>query len=162
MISIRKKKKDKPSKILSCTHKKIGHEWYQAFGKKWNFDEPFPTCLKDQISEIRCINDPDKAEEQMAYTDRDYIDKIWDTLSLPERKYREGFLAWVLLTPKLLNEWAGVDVLEGKIQRIIDNCEVWEYCPELRSEYERLCSYVKVVIKNDSVLQDILKYYRQE
>ncbi|MBW2038000.1 MAG: hypothetical protein JRI46_00140 [Deltaproteobacteria bacterium] len=156
------KEKDEPYKKLGRNHRKIRHEWYQAFGKKWTLDEPFSACLKDQISKIRSINGPNKAEKQMAYIDHDYIDRIWDTLSPPERKYREGFFAWILFNPRILKEWAGVGVLDSRIQRMIDSCEVWEYCPELKDEYERLCSYVKVVIENDGILQNMLERYGQK
>ena len=83
----------------------------------------------------------------MAYVDHDYIDRTWDDLSDLERKYWEGFFTYVLFSPKILKEWAGVDVLEGKIQRIINGSEVWENCPELKREYERLLNYVKAFKK---------------
>jgi hypothetical protein len=66
----------------------------------------------------------------------------------------------VLLSPEILKDWAGVDVLDGKIQRLIDNHEVWESCPELKSDYKRLCNYVRVVIENDRILRDMLERYR--
>ena len=153
------KNKDKSYKTLGRYHRQIEHYWYQSFREKWTLDEPFPNSLKDQILKVRSLNGPIKAEEQMAYVDHDYFDKIWDNLSIHERKYREGFFAWILFNPIILKEWAGVDVLEGKIQRMIDNCEIWEDCPELKSEYKRLCKYVKAVKENDLILQDILKNY---
>lgn len=154
------KEKDEPSKRLGRSHRKVRHDWYQAFGKKWTLDEPFPSCLKDQILKIRNINGPEKAEEKMASTDHDYTDRIWDSLSCSERKYREGFFVWITLNPKILKEWAGVDVLEGKIHRVINRYEVWESCPELKSEYRRLRRYIKVVKDNDKTLQHILECYR--
>ena len=87
----------------------------------------------------------------MVYTDHDYIDRIWDDLSDKERKYWEGFVMWVVLNPKILKEWAKVDVLEGKIHRMINSCDVWEDCPELKSEYKRLCSYVNAVKRGRGV-----------
>lgn len=68
-------------------------------------------------------------------------------------------VTWVLFSPKILKNWAGVDVLKGEIQRIINNQEVWESCPPLKSEYKRLCNYVKAVIKRNKILQDILEQY---
>lgn len=153
------KKKDDPWKTLGWNHREIGHEWYQAFGKKWSLDEPFPTCLKEQILKVRNVNGSNKAEEQMAHTDHDYIDKIWDDLSDKERRYREGFFIWVLLSPEILKKWAGVDVLESRIQRVIDGHKVWESCPELKSEYERLHNYVEAVKEKNKILQTVLDSY---
>ena len=153
------KEKDEPYKTLGYKHRMIRHEWYQAFEREWNFHNPFPSCLKDQISKMRDINGSNKAEKRMAYIDHDYIDRIWDTLSPQEKKYRKGYFAWILFNPKILKEWAGVDVLDGRIQRMIDNCEVWETCSELIDDYKRLCSYVKIVIEDDGILQDMLKHY---
>jgi hypothetical protein len=153
------KEKDEPYKTLGWNHRKIRHEWYQAFGKEWTLDEPFPAYFRDQISKIRSINGPDEAERQMAYIDHDYIDRIWDTLSPHERKYREGFFAWILFNPRILKEWAGLDVLDGRIQRFIDGCEVWEYCPDLKVEYEGLCKYVNAVKKEDKVLRNMVERY---
>lgn len=76
-----------------------------------------------------------------------------------ERKYWEGFFGFVLFNPKILKNWAGVNVLDGKIQRIIKNHKVWESCPGLKSEYKRLYNYVKAVIKNHKILQNMLEQY---
>lgn len=153
------KGKDKPYEFLGKNHRIINHEWYQAYGRLWNFYEPFPSWIKESIRIFREEQGAEKAEEQMAWIDHDYIDRIWNDLSDQERTYWEGFFIWILLSPKILKEWAGVDVLDGKIQRIIKNHEVWESCPELKSEYEKLCKYVKVVIKNDEILQNMLEQY---
>ena len=153
------KEKDEPSKRHGRSHRKVRHDWYQAFGKKWTLDEPFPSCLKDEILIIRNVDGPDKAEQKMAYMDHDYIDRIWDGLSCSERKYREAFFIRITLNPKILKEWAGVDVLEGKIHRVINGCEVWEDCPELKSEYRRLRNYVQTVKDNDGTLQRMIEHY---
>ena len=89
----------------------------------------------------------------------DYLDKIWDDLSYTERKYWESFFAWLMLNPSILKNWAGVDVLNGRIQRIVDGHEIWEHCPELISDYRRLRRYVEVVIKKDKNLQNLLHQY---
>jgi len=153
------KGKDELSKQFGRHHRKARHEWYQAFGKTWSLDDPFPSCFKDRILRIGDLNGPEKAEERMAYTDHDYIDRIWGTLSNSERKYREGFFIWITLNPKILKEWAGVDVLKGKIHRVIDGCEIWEYCPELKSEYRRLCKYIQTVKDNDETLKGMIERY---
>jgi hypothetical protein len=95
----------------------------------------------------------------MAWVDHDYIGRIWDDLSDQERRYWKGFFAWMLFSSEVLKNWAGVDVLDSKIQRIIKNHEVWESCPELKSEYINLCNYVKTAIENDKILQNMLEQY---
>jgi len=149
------KGKDKPYELLGPNHRIINHDWYQAYGRLWNFHEPFPSWIKDILGDERA----GKAEEQMAWIDHDYIDRTWDTLLDLEKKYWEGFFIWILLSPKILKEWAGVDVINGKIQRIIKNHEVWESCPGLKSEYKRLYNYIKAVIKNDKILQNMFERY---
>lgn len=69
------KEKDKPHEFLGANHRIVNHDWYQAYGKSWNFCEPFPSSIKDILgNEERA----DKAEEQMAWIDHDYIDRTWD------------------------------------------------------------------------------------
>jgi hypothetical protein len=95
----------------------------------------------------------------MAWIDHDYMDRIWDTISAQEKKYREGFFAWILFNPETLKKWAGVDVSCGRIQRLIDGHEIWEYCPELKSEYKKLCKYVNAVKENDEILKNMIESY---
>lgn len=156
------KYKDEPHKRLGWNHRRERHEWYQAFEEKWNFDNPFPILLKDLISKLNQTIGSDKAEEQMAYVDHDYIDRIWDDLSDEERRQWEIFFIWVLLNPTILKRWAGVDVVKGTIHRVIDEQEVWEGCPEIIFEYKRLRRYIEVVISNDQILQKILERYKAE
>jgi hypothetical protein len=151
------KEKDKPHELLGSNHRIVNHDWYQVYGRSWNFREPFPPLIKESIRILGKEKGADRAEEEMAWTDHDYIDRVWDSLSDTEKKYWEGFFAWVLLNPKIFKDWAGADVLNGNIHRVINGYEVWEYCPELRSEYKRLCSYVNGVIKKDKILQDMLR-----
>lgn len=92
----------------------------------------------------------------MAYVDHDYIDKIWDCLSPKQRKDWETFFILVLLNLEILTKWAGVDVIKGEIQRIIEEQEIWEDCPEVKFEYKRLLQYVKVIIRKDHTSQDML------
>jgi len=136
------KKKDKSSEYLGRKHRVLNHKWYNNFGKLWDFNEPFPTLIKKSIQKLGNEKGVLKAEKGMAWTDHDYIDRIWDGLSDKQIKYWEGFFAWILFNPDILKSWAGVDVLNGKIKRLIKNSEVWEICPELKSEYKRLCNYV--------------------
>lgn len=153
------KKKDKAHEILGSNHRVVDHEWYQAYGRFWNFDDPFPSWLKESIRLSGNRGGAEKAEEQMAWVDHDYIDKIWDYLSPQEEKYREGFFAWILFNRRILKEWAGLDVVHSKIQRSIDGCEAWEYCVELKVEYERLCNYVSAVKRKYKALQNMIERY---
>jgi len=52
--------------------------------------------------------------------------------------------------------------LGGRIQRLIDEREVWWYYPELKLEYKRLCKYVKAVKDKDEVLQNMIERYGQK
>ena len=153
------KGKDKAHEILGSNHRIVNHEWYQAYRRLWNFRDPFPSWLKESTRILGNEKGADKAEEQMAWVDHDYIDRVWDDLSDQERRYWEGFFIWVSLSPKILKEWAGVDVLKGRIQRVINGREVWESCPELKLEYERLRSYIEAVRKDNENLQDMLGRY---
>jgi len=153
------KEKDKAHEILGSNHRIVNHDLYQAYERFWNFHDPFPSWLKESIRILGNKEGANKAEEQMAWVDHDYIDRVWDELSVQERRYREGFFISVLLNPKILKEWAGVDVLKGRIQRVINGHEVWESCPELKPDYERLRSYIEAVKKNNEDLQDMLGRY---
>lgn len=154
------KKKDKAYELLGPNHRIVNHDWYQAYGRSWNFCEPFPPGIKESIRLLGNKEGADKAEEQMAWIDHDYIDRTWDVLSGSERKYWEGFFAWVLFSPDILKDWAGVDVLNGKIHRVIEDQEIWEECPYTKAEYRRLRRYVEVVKSRDKRLRDILDRYR--
>lgn len=154
------KEKDKPHEFLGSNHRIVNHKWYQAYRRLWNFHDPFPSWLKESIRILGNEEGADKAEEQMVWIDHDYIDKIWDVLSDLERKYWEGFFAWALFSPDILKDWAGVDVLNGKIHRVIEDQEIWEECPYTKAEYRRLQRYVEVVKSRDKRLRDILERYR--
>lgn len=148
-------------------HREVNHEWYQEFGKVWSLSDPFPDWWKETTQKVRDEEGPESAEELMVSVSHDYFDKVWDYdgLSKPERdrirKYREGFFAWLLLRPSVLKEWAGVDVLEGKIQRLIEGQEVWEDAPDIKSKYEGLRRRVEFVIRKDRALREMLERYGQ-
>jgi hypothetical protein len=151
--------KDRWSKRLGRRHRSVEHEWYQDYGKSWDFRDPFPRWLKEYTKMLAREEGPEEAEKQMASVDHDYFDRIWDNLSHQERRYREGFFIWVLFNPKILREWAGVDVLEGRIYRLIDGREIWENCSEVKCEYQRLCRYVKRVKEKNEDLRETLERY---
>lgn len=148
--------KDKAYRILGPNHRIIDHEWYQGFGKFWTFSDPFPGWLKQAIQTLRDIKGGNRAEERMASIAHEYLDRVWDDLSKMERKYWESFFIWVLFHPEVLRDRFGVDVLNGKIRRVIEGREIWEDCPHTKAEYKRLRRYVAVVRSNDEMLQDML------
>ena len=151
--------KDRWSKTLGRRHRSVEHEWYQDYGKSWDFRDPFPRWLKEYTKMLAREEGPEEAEKQMASVDHDYFDRIWDDLSRPWRRYWEGFFIWLILNPTLLRTRAGVDVLEGRIQRFINGREMWESCPELRQEYRRLCRYVAAVLAKNEHLMEMLRRY---
>ena len=153
------KEKDKAHETLGSRHRIVNHDWYQSYGKAWDFHDPFPWWLKESTSALKSEEKAEKAEEQMAWVNHDCIDRIWDDLSSRERRYWEGFFMCILLNPKVLREWAGVDVLRGRIHRLIDGCEIWESCPELKPEYRNLRRYVEAVKRKNKDLQDVCRRY---
>ncbi len=152
-------RKDLPYKILGPKHRLINHAWYHECGNLWSFSDPFPPMITASIQDLLRIESPDEVEEQMVSLAHDNLDRVWDDLSYSERKYWESFFAWLVFNPSVLKNWAGVDVLNGRIQRIVDDREIWEYCPELKSNYQRLRSYVEVVIARDKKLQRMIRLY---
>lgn len=153
------KDKDSAHKTLGIKHRNVNHEYYKQFGKLWTLSNPFPSEAMESIQRLLDTVGEDAAEEQEAYLAHDYIDKVRDGLSHSEREYLEGFFAWLLLNPHILKDWAGVDVLNGKIHRVVEGQEIWEDCPEVKSKYKSLIRYVEAVICNDRGLQGMLKKY---
>jgi hypothetical protein len=80
----------------------------------------------------------DVAEEQMSSDSHDLIDRRWDELSKEQRLYWEGLFAWLVFHPEVLERWAEVDVIRGRIRRVVNGNEVWEDAPEIVPEYKRL------------------------
>ena len=153
------KEKDKAHEILGSKHRIVNHEWYQAFENLWTFSDPFPSRLKESIQALGDAEGAETAEERMVSIAHDYLDRVWDGLSLSERKYWESFFIWVLFSPGILKNWAGVDLVNSKIHRVVEDQEIWEACSDTKSEYERLRRYVKVVKSKDRILQDMLERY---
>jgi len=151
--------KDKPHQHLGPKHRNVNHEWYQAFGQVWTHDDPFPIWLCNAIRKVGLDEGADFAEEQMVGIAHEYYDRIWDSLTFPDRKYWESVFAWILINPSILRNWAGVDVERSLIQRTINDAEIWEYCPKTRIGYRQLYRYVQTVVRNDPSLQNMLKQY---
>ena len=130
------KDKDKAHETLGSKHRIIDHDWYQAFGRVWTLSDPFPEWLGESIQRLADSEGAVRAEEHMVLNAHDYLDRVWDRLSFLERKYWETFFVWLLLNPRILENWAGVDVVNGRIHRVNEGKEMWEAYPEIISEYE--------------------------
>src|SRR5574341_1256180 len=124
--NVNKVKDEESQRKPGRCHREVNHGWYQAFGELWSFPDPLPDFLKEDIQRLKDVKGADIAEERMVSDTHDYLDRIWDCdeLTKPERdcikKYWEGLYAWLLFRPEILKDWAGVDVLNGKIQRFIE------------------------------------------
>lgn len=151
------KEKDSACKTLGSQHRIINHDWYQAYDYKvWTFDKPFPNWLNKNFKKLKYENGPDYAEEMMALTTHDYFDRVWDDLSFEQRKYCEAVFIKLLFNTRYLLEWAGVDVINGKIERVIESETIWESCPSLPFAYNKLCRYVTAVVNNDPFFKQFI------
>ncbi len=148
--------KDNAARTLGPRHRMVDHEWYWQFGTSWTFSDPFPTCARSRIEELAKRAGPDEAEVQEAIFSHDYLDRIWDDLPPFQRKYWEGFMVWLILHPAILKSWAGVDVKQGTIHRIVDGQDIWEACAELKPLYRRLRRYVEFVKWKDPALREMV------
>lgn len=125
-------------RIPGVRHRTVGHDWYQRFGRDWDFTEPYPQAAKELIERIGELHGPDAAEEHTSSDSHDLIDKTWDGLSREERLGSEGYFAWLVYHPDALGRVAGVDVLRGRIERVIAGQVVWENSTETVTEYKTL------------------------
>lgn len=135
---VHQKKDEAAQRIPGLRHREFGHDRYHTFGILWDLSDPFREPWKEEIRRVRAFEGPDAAEQQMASDAHDFLDRAWDVLPKPRRVYSEGFFLWLLYQPDLLESWAGVDVIRGRILRRIDGEDVWEGSPETIWEYKRL------------------------
>jgi len=160
------KKKDAPSKWLpGKRHRCLRHGWYRKFGKRWTFADPFPNEIPRRRQRIGDTAGSTRGEEYMASVSHDYLDRIWDfdSLTREERKYTrnywEAFHIWLVLNPRLLREWAGVDVFDGRIRRVIDGAEVWEDEPNVVVEYRSLYERARFILHRKKDLRYMVELY---
>jgi len=144
-------------KMAGRRHREVGHEYYQQYGKLWNHENPFPPWVLDVIQELRDRKGAESAEERMASYGHDHLDRVWDELPRHVRRYWEGCFVFLLYHPEILENWAGVDVIQGRIQRTIDGQELWEDSPETLEEYRWLRREVSRHVKYR--LKDMLDSY---
>ena len=151
--------KDAPAASLGIHHRKVDHQWYNAFGVEWNFDEPFPASLHRTIEHAGHARGDEQAERMMSFAAHDYLDRVWDSLSREHREYIEAFCIWVLLQPDVLKDKFGVNVYDEKIARSLSGIEVWDDAPGLKKEYLRLRGYAKHVLENSPVLKRLINRF---
>ncbi|SRR5258708_32635675 len=146
-------------------HRKVKHRKYQSFGTSWCLDNSFSSREKQYIERIARWKSPEVAEQFMVSMSHDVEDKIWDFDGISRdqrcavREYWEAFCAWLLLNPEVLKAWAGVDVVAGRIQRLVNGVELWEDEPALIGEYAAPCKRVRFLLARNKRLREAVKKY---
>ena len=146
-------------------HRQVRHRKYRQFGDTWSFSDPSPRGEDDRVGRIAKWKGDIKAEEYMVSKAHDLDDRCWDRddISRAERlrvrRYWESFCAWLVINPDVLKAWAQVDVIEGRIHRVIDGVEVWEEEPTLRAAYFALYNRVCFLIRCKRALREALVEY---
>lgn len=149
--------KDAPSLILGPTHRVLNHDWYQAgLAGMWTLDQPFPEWVRNVAAQIAEESGGFAAEEYEVWLAHDYLDRVWDELGARERRIEEALCCWLVLHPAYILDIGQVDVISGRIHRLIDGEDVWEIEPALISEYRRLRRYVAAVLRNDQSLRRLV------
>ena len=144
---------DSWSHELGYKHRAMGHDYYQAYGRLWNMDNPFPEWVWEHSRRTRERYSDEEAEREAIQLSHCYFDRVWDDFSREYRDNLELALAKFVSTAELLKESAGADVIEGKIQYQLDSGELsWVDAPELPGEYERLIRYVEAVLRGKGIL----------
>ena len=141
--------KDASWKKLGVHHRAINHEWYNLFGDEWDFQNVYPSTLKSFLEAMQKKHG-EKAEEHQVWVAHDVFDRVWERLNLGQRKKWASVFRNLILDPSYLREWAGVDVLEGKIKRTLveqggagSPVEYWEDDPLVKALYRKLRAYVE-------------------
>lgn len=150
--------KDAPSQVLGAAHRIVNHDWYQAgLAGMWTLDQPFPEWVLRVAATIAEESGGYEAEEYEVWLSHDYLDRVWDGLGMRERRIEEALCCWLVLNPAYILDIGQVDVISGRIHRLIDGEDVWELEPALISEYRRLRRYVAAVLKNDPGLRKLVE-----
>jgi len=164
---IHQRKDEAARRRPGLAHRDVRHHWYQAHGRKWGLDNPTSDTAVKRLDRVRRVLGPDKADEYTASLAHDQLDVIWDYPELTReerrftRKYWEAFHVWVVLRPEVLRTWGGVDVLAGRIHRLIDGVEVWEDDSVVKEEYLRLLRRAHILARRDRGIAFMLKTYGQ-
>ena len=162
---IRAKKDAFSQKVPGIRHRQVRHRKYQQFGDTWDFSDPFPKSEDHRIKRIAEWKGDIKAEEYMVSKAHDFDDRCWDREDISRaeragvRRYWESLCAWLVLNPAVLKSWAGVDVVAGRIHRVIKGVEVWEEEPTLLPAYAALRNRVCFLIRCNRALREALVEY---
>jgi hypothetical protein len=146
--------KDAAHQILGRHHRSENHDWYHAYGTLWDFDHPVPDWLGPMIERFADDHGDDAAEiYQAIYFSHDFADRVNDGAAPIDQKRSAAFHIFLLWHPEIIEVKFQVDVIKGRIDRVIDGQEIWETSPETVQDYERLRHYVERVLENDAELQ---------
>jgi hypothetical protein len=133
------REKDAASRELGSDHRKVNHEWYQLHDREWPLENPFPQAMREFFEHLeRSVLRADEVEAQQAWVGHDVLDKAWDTFGETERLRVMAHCYWLVNCPEVLKRAYGVDVVNGKIDRVIDGQERWEEEPAVVEEYRDL------------------------
>lgn len=144
------RQKDAAWKELGSNHRIRNHEWYKSYGEEWDWKNIFPPKLMSFLKKMQIKHGAGAEKDHQVWVAHDVFDKMWDELGLENRHELASALRQLILSPQILKEKFGVDVLEGKILRRIDEkygfseqIEYWEDEPSLKSLYSKLRKYVE-------------------
>ena len=144
-------------------HRAVRHRKYQQLGSEWDFADAYTPDWQHRLERIGRWKGTALAEAYQVSTAHDLDDKVWDfedrarSERAAVRKYWEGVCAWLVLNPEILKTWGGVDVVAGRIHRVIDGAEVWEPEPGLSAAYASLRRHVEFLLRVDRRLREALQ-----
>lgn len=141
--------KDAAYSVLGPKHRAVGHAWYSRLNRDWTFAHPFPEMVLARTRQIRTARGPDAAERYQAAVTHDYFDAVWDTFCRADRERAAECVRQLILSPSVLREWAGVDVVRGLVKRtygpehgLLFPLDTWEAEPSLPHAYQHLRAYI--------------------
>jgi len=136
--------KDAPSRTLGPRHRIERHDWYNRHGLDWILEDPFPRSVLLENRRKLLAEGPDTAESFQASLAHDLIDKCWDGLTRADKKgWAEAFKG-IILSPRFLRTWAGIDVFESTLEvNHSDGRVVWEFQPSLNHDWRRLKTFIE-------------------
>ena len=72
---------DSWSQELGYEHRVMGHDYYQAYGRLWNMENPFPERVWEHPYKTRERYGNDEAEKEAVQLSHCYFDRVWDDFS---------------------------------------------------------------------------------
>jgi hypothetical protein len=96
-----------------------------AFGTLWKFEHPTPEWIERGIEQIASEQGDEAAEiYQAIFLSHDYLDRLQDGASRIKQKVCAARCIFLLWHPEILKSKFGVDVIRGRIHRVIDGRDV--------------------------------------